>query len=127
LLQGASLEDAQLQGASLLGVGLEGASLVGAQLQGASLFGAQLQGADFHESTLAGATMERAQLWRTSFEEASLADVFEDGMEQRPVTKDRFAALKANVTKTVPEGPPPVPFFRGVGLAFSPRDTRSKA
>jgi uncharacterized protein YjbI with pentapeptide repeats len=122
LLSGTSLEGAQLQGASFLGALLQGASLERAQLQGTSLFGAQLQGTDFHNSTLTGATMEHAKLWRTSFEDASLADVFQDGLEEEPVPRDKFAALEADVTETVPEAPPPVPFFRGLGPARSPRN-----
>jgi hypothetical protein len=102
-LQGASLNHAQLQGAMLIGAQLRGAMLIGAQLQGASLFRAQLQGADFGSATLAGTDMSRAALWRTNFEGASLAAVFEDGLEQKANSKDEFASLKAAIINEVPE------------------------
>ncbi len=104
-LQGASLWEAQLQGASLDGAQLQGASLGGAQLQGASLQGAQLQGAYFYNSTLAGTSLADVAVWRTSFEGASLATVFENGLKKNiAISKDEFAALKSMIKREVPAG-----------------------
>jgi hypothetical protein len=71
-LQGAWLGGAQLQGASLEGAQLQGASLESAHLQGASLYGAQLQGASLGESDLTAANLDAAFLWRADFDTAKL-------------------------------------------------------
>jgi uncharacterized protein YjbI with pentapeptide repeats len=113
-LQGASLLDAQLQGASLLGARLQDASLSGAQLQGASFYDAQLQGASlgkaplqgahFGGATLAGTELRNVAVWRTSFKDASLTTVLEDGLEEYAPSKRAFAALQAMIMKNVPKG-----------------------
>jgi uncharacterized protein YjbI with pentapeptide repeats len=102
-LQGASLDRAQLQGASLDRAQLQGASLAYTQLQGASLEGTQLQGVDFKGSTLAGTDMSAA-VSRTNFDNASLTADFEDGLKESALSKDKFAAVKAEIMKEVPEG-----------------------
>jgi uncharacterized protein YjbI with pentapeptide repeats len=103
-LQGASIIGAQLQGASLSRANLQGASVKGAQLQGASLEGAQLQGARFLKSTFAGTNMRNVAVWRASFEDVSLTAVLEDGVEESALTQDKFAVVKAEIMKVVPEG-----------------------
>jgi hypothetical protein len=55
-------------------------------------------------STLAGTNMSGAEVWRTSFADASLTAILEDGVKESALTKDKFAALKAMITKEVPEG-----------------------
>ena len=66
MLQGASLQGAQLQGASLSFANLQGASLQRAGLQGASLVGAQLQGATLQEAFLQATDLSNSLLWRTN-------------------------------------------------------------
>jgi uncharacterized protein YjbI with pentapeptide repeats len=102
-LQGALLDYARLQGASLDDVRFEGASLFKAQLQGASLEGAQLQGARFLKAALDGTNMRNAVVWRTSFEDASLTAIFEDGVTEIAFTKGEFAFFNAFIMKEVPE------------------------
>jgi hypothetical protein len=101
-LQGASLSFAQLQGALLKYAELQDASLNEAQLQGASFHRAQLQGAEFGKSTLAGTNISGAKVWRTSFEDASLAAVFDYGLEGSAISKGDFAALRATILKHAP-------------------------
>jgi Pentapeptide repeats (8 copies) len=103
-LHGVSLNRAQLQGAALNSAELQGASLWRARLQGATLTGAKLQGVDFQGSTFAGMNMIDAVVWRTSFDDASMTAVFEDGVEESSISKGDYAALKAMVITEVPEG-----------------------
>jgi hypothetical protein len=47
--------------------------------------------------------MGGAAVWRTSFEDASLTAVFEDGLKESALSKDEFAAYKAMIIKEVPK------------------------
>lgn len=112
-LEGVSFQFARLEGARLYQANLGGASLAGAQLQGAilsladlpatSFRDAELQGADFSHSLVFGADMSSAAVWRTSFEGASLATIFQDGMKNEPMSKNEFEGLRTFVMKQVPE------------------------
>jgi uncharacterized protein YjbI with pentapeptide repeats len=142
-LQGASLDNAQLQGASLEIALLQGASLKMAELQVASLIATQLQGASLGGAQMQATNLNGAFIWRADRVPNSSASLTQDlhwGAEtlelfhgNQPWTAARYAALRSEIERIVPEGERRTEALKRIEILdcarkdLAPCDPRSKA